>query len=226
LQSNILDIFVFGEVDEAEVRGLFTAWQLLGAAEPINFFYEQAVKAEPVLLSEQKEAQQSILMMAWQLPIKYGDSDYLALQVMNGLFGALPHSKLFSIVRERESLAYEIDSEFDSFAGLFRVSAGIDAADFEQTKALILKLLEDLIAGDFTDEEIQKTKTLLKNSYLMGLDSPASLIEQAFLTKNLPERSLSQAAWLAALEAVSKADIVAVARKLSLQTFYFLEGDN
>ena len=65
-------------------------------------------------------------------------------------------------VREKASLAYYASSAFDSFTGLLRVNAGIDAGNYQQARELILEQLQAMQSGDFTAQEIEQTKTMLK----------------------------------------------------------------
>jgi predicted Zn-dependent peptidase len=223
LPHNPIDIFVLGNVENSRVEALFSDWKFSDRENLQEIFYQPADRPLQNVV-EQKDANQSILAMAWRLPIQYGDRDYLALQLMNGLFGSLPHSKLFSIVRERESLAYEIGSSFDSFTGLYRVMAGIDAENFDKTKDLINSLLSELIDGNFTEDELQQTKDMLRNSYQMAKDNSSALVEEAFVKAFVGERFLDDAAWLSALATVTKADLQKVARQLKAQLVYFLNG--
>lgn len=227
LAEDQIDILVLGDVNAAEVEAVIEDWPFTARKNEENLtevFYQQEL--QPLSeLTETVEGSQSVLAMAWQLPVCYGDSDYLALQVMNGLFGGLPHSKLFSIVRERESLAYGISSSFDSFTGLFRVFAGIDADNFEKTRDLINELLSAVSRGDFTADDIQQTKDMLRNGYFISQDNSSALMEEAFMADFLPERYLDEAAWLAALDAVTAEDIQTVAKKLTAQVVYLLKGE-
>lgn len=225
LTKNAVDIFVLGDVKEPEILRLFGAWTWKDRKENLLKVFYQQPKRNFLALTESKEANQSILAMAWMLPIQYGEADYLTLQVMNGLFGALPHSKLFSIVRERESLAYEITSSFDSFTGFYRVMAGIDAENFEKTHHLVNELLDTIKSGDFTDDDIQQTKEMLHNGYMMGKDSPAALMEEKSTQVLVPERYLNKEKWLSALVKVTKVDIQRVASQLIPQVIYFLKGE-
>ena len=104
-------------------------------------------------------------------------------------------------------------------------NAGIDAGNYQQARELILEQLQAMQSGDFTAQEIEQTKTMLKNSYFMSLDSSSNLIEQAFIHEVLPELYVDEATFLKALEAVSKEDIMRLAQSLKLQAQYFMKGE-
>lgn len=224
LDNNLIDIFVLGDVEEEKVSALFQDFDFKDRQDYTDIFYSQALKAYQEK-TEEKEAQQSILQMAFSQPISYGSKDYMALQVMNGLFGGYAHSKLFVNVREKASLAYYASSAFDSFAGLLKVNAGIDRKNFQQARELILEQLQAMRAGDFTQQEVEQTKSMIKNSYFMSLDSSSNLIELAFLDEALPELYVNAERFLQELEAVTKEDIMRLAQNLHLQAQYFMKGE-
>ncbi|MFC4651881.1 EF-P 5-aminopentanol modification-associated protein YfmF [Lactococcus nasutitermitis] len=224
LRSNLIDIFVLGDVAETQVERLFTDFDFENRAEIDGLFYAQALQDDVHFLTEKKEAAQSILQLAYHLPVQYGSADYLALQIMNGLLGGFAHSKLFTNVREKASLAYSVSSTFDSFTGFFKISAGIDGKNVERAKALIFEQVNAMQAGDFSDSELEQTKTMLRNSYFMGQDSTSNNIELAFVKALLPERFLETDAFVSGISAVTKEDVQRVAKSLTLQAEYFMEG--
>lgn len=226
LKSNAIDIFVLGDVDEDEMFKQFSAFDFDNREFAENIFYQQELRQKPVIQTEQKETSQSLLLLGYHLPVSYGDENYIALQIMNGLLGGFAHSKLFTNVREKASLAYSISSTFDSFSGFLKIAAGIDASKFEEARGLILEQLKALQSGAFTEDEIEQTKTMLRNSYFISQDSASNNIELEFVKTLIPERFLDTEAFLKALEKVNPADIQAVASSLALQAQYFMEGEN
>ena len=178
-----------------------------------------------VSLTEKEEVNQSILQLAYRHTVQYGDQDYLSMQVLNGILGGFSHAKLFMTVREKESLAYYANSRFDTFTGLLKISAGIDASDHDKALALIKAQVNAIVQGDISDNELAQTKRMLENAYFLALDSPSNLIEQAYIKSLLPEQYLDMVDWLNKLNAVTRADIIELASKLRLQAVYFMEGE-
>ena len=202
---------------------LFSDFNFTDRAVSKEIFYQQSL-TELSVLTEEKDVAQSILQLAYQMPVAYGDENYLALQVMNGLLGGFAHSKLFTNVREKASLAYSISSTFDSFTGFLKIAAGIDAENFEEARGLIFEQLEAIKRGDFTELEVEQTKTMLRNAYFIGQDSPSNNIELEYVKALIPDKFLPMSEFLSALESVSKADLIRVAKLLSLQAEYFMKG--
>lgn len=227
MANDQIDIFVVGDVDPdkaAEAVGQLpfepreTAHPELFYTQPqVNIVKERQVR-EPIV--------QAKLNLAYQTNVYYDEPERFALMVFNGLFGGFPHSKLFMNVREKESLAYYASSSVDTFRGFMSVQAGIDEKNRNQVLRLIHEQLESLRNGEITDLELAQTKAMLRNQYLLSLDSPQAAIEASFLDSWLPETKLSDEEWLKRMESVTIKEIQQVAEQIELQAIFFLAGGN
>ncbi|OFI47225.1 hypothetical protein BG262_00965 [Floricoccus penangensis] len=228
LSEDAVDIFVLGNLDDKAidlVEKSFSNFDFIDRQDKSDYFYQQDIK-DMKEITDEKDARQSIIQMAYNLPIKYGDDLYMALQVYNGLLGGFPHSKLFMNVREKESLAYYATSSFDSFSGILRIRAGIEAEDKNKTQSLINEQVESMKNGEFSEQEIEQTKKMLATSYQLAQDSARNLIEQSFTRTQFPDKYMEKEEWLEALENVKSKDIISVAKLIKLQVVYFLKGQD
>ena len=106
LNEDEIDLYVIGDVSEEVVDRLENQYISLSDREPIVLPRQVERK-----ISEEKEVIEKFDVKQGKLNIGfsnifYGDPDYFALQLFNGLFGGFSHSKLFINVREKASLAY------------------------------------------------------------------------------------------------------------------------
>ncbi|MCL2677340.1 MAG: insulinase family protein, partial [Streptococcaceae bacterium] len=224
LKTNAIDVIVSGDVEEQEVSALFQEFDFENRENKAEIFYSQPEVSKVKEKTENKEVAQSILQLAFSHSVPYGSDNYLALQLMNGLLGGFAHSKLFVNVREKASLAYSASSSFDSFTGVFVIAIGIDAKNYDEALSLTMEQVKAMQEGDFTQQELEDTKLMLKSGYLMSKDSQANLVEQAFIKSMLPEAFLEEQEFLSAVENTTKEDIVKVAQGLILQARYFMRG--
>ncbi|WP_314480340.1 EF-P 5-aminopentanol modification-associated protein YfmF [Streptococcus cristatus] len=224
LNQDQIDFFFIGDFNEIAVREKIQEFQFSEREQSLQLSYQQNYSNITREKLEQRDVHQSIVELAYHFSSQYGDRSHLPLIVLNGLLGGFAHSKLFVNVREKESLAYTISSNFDIFSGLMRIYAGIDRANRTKTIALINRQILDLKRGHFTDEELEQTKNMLKNSILLAQDRQNTLIERAYMSSVLGKKFLSLEAWLKALENVSKTDLIEAAQQLKLQAIYFMEG--
>jgi predicted Zn-dependent peptidase len=174
-------------------------------------------------VKEQQDVKQGKLNIGYRTNIIYGDSDYFALQVFNGIFGGFSHSKLFINVREKASLAYYAASRLESHKGLMMVMSGIDLKNYDQAVGIIHDQLEAMRNGDFTDQELDQTKAVIQNQILETIDTARGLTE--ILYHNVvADAKISLDTWLEEMQKVTKEEIIEVAKKIQLDTIYFLTG--
>ncbi|ALS02248.1 M16 family metallopeptidase [Enterococcus silesiacus] len=226
IQEDQVDIFVLGDVDEAEMKALFSKLPFYDRAAGIaDIFYAQPSRNVIEERSEQEQLAQSKLNLGYHTDVYYGDENYFALQIFNGVFGGYPHSKLFMNVREKENLAYYASSSIDTFRGLLSVQTGIDGKNRNQVLHLIAAELENIRQGNVTDLEIEQTKAMLKNQYLLSLDNAGAVLENEYLNDLIPHLRLKDDEWIRRMEAVTLADVQRVAKLVQLQAIFFLEGE-
>ncbi|RSI47392.1 EF-P 5-aminopentanol modification-associated protein YfmF [Streptococcus sanguinis] len=224
LQENQIDFFFIGDFNEVAVREKIQSFNFAPRQQELQLVYQQEYSNVLREGLEQKDVHQSIIELAYHFPIQYGESEHLPLVVLNALLGGFAHSKLFVNVREKEGLAYTISSNFDIFSGMMRIYAGIDRSNRTRTVALINRQILDLKRGNFSLEELNQTKKMLKNSVLLAQDRQNTILERAYMSSVLGKKFLSLKAWLEALEQVRKDDIIKAAGQLKLQAIYFMEG--
>ncbi|MBF1713839.1 MAG: insulinase family protein [Streptococcus intermedius] len=224
LQENQIDFFFIGDFNEVAVREKIQSFNFAPRQQELQLVYQQEYSNVLREGLEQKDVHQSIIELAYHFPIQYGESEHLPLVVLNALLGGFAHSKLFVNLREKEGLAYTISSNFDIFSGMMRIYAGIDRSNRTRTVALINRQILDLKRGNFSLEELNQTKKMLKNSVLLAQDRQNTILERAYMSSVLGKKFLSLKAWLEALEQVRKDDIIKAAGLLKLQAIYFMEG--
>ena len=224
LQENQIDFFFIGDFNEVAVREKIQSFNFAPRQQELQLVYQQEYSNVLREGLEQKDVHQSIIELAYHFPIQYGESEHLPLVVLNALLGGFAHSKLFVNLREKEGLAYTISSNFDIFSGMMRIYAGIDRSNRTRTVALINRQILDLKRGNFSQEELNQTKKMLRNSVLLAQDRQNTILERAYMSSVLGKKFLSLKAWLEALEQVRKDDIIKAAGQLKLQAIYFMEG--
>ena len=224
LQNDKIDIFFIGDFNEIEVYEHLKMFGLHPRQPELHLHYHQEFSNVLKEGLKQNDAHQSIIELGYHFSVQYGDRNHIPLVVLDGLLGGFAHSKLFVNIREKESLAYTISSSIDIFSGMMRIYAGIDRKNRTKTVSLIYRQIADLKKGRFTDEDLNQTKKMLRNTMLLSLDRQNTLIERAYMASVLQKRFMSIDVWLNALETVTREDIIVIAKQLRLQAVYFMEG--
>lgn len=78
--------------------------------------------------------------------------------------------------------------------------------------------------GDFTDAQVKETKQLIMSEIKETLDHTYGIPELLY-QQVIGQKELSPDTFMEAIEQVTKADIVKVANKITLDTVYLLTND-
>lgn len=222
LNTDRVEIMISGDVNTDEVINKFSVLPFKARnISRVSMSYTQEIKQEIVTQIDEEPLSQSKFDMAFRLPVVYrGDLHYAAL-VFNSLFGGSALSLLFTVVREKMSMAYYANSNFDPFRQLLVVQTGISYANKDKVQELILEQLERLKKGDFEDELLKQNKNNLISSYISRLDSQTSALLRA-QSAALTGINVTIEEWLDNLQSVTKDDVMKVAKMVELQATYML----
>ena len=175
------------------------------------------------MIHENLDVNQGKLVLGYRTGIPYEDKLYNGLLVASDILGGGPNSKLFRNVREKESLAYYINSSVLKYKSLMLIDGGIEFDNFEKTIDIVKNELEELKKGVFTDEDIDISKKSIISSTKSIKDS-IFLISEFFFSQSLSkdDRSLDQI--LEDIQAVTREEIIEASNSMSLDTIYFMKN--
>lgn len=172
---------------------------------------------------EQQKISQGKLCMGFSTGVTVRDPDFAAMQVLNMIFGGGQTAKLFTQVREKSALCYAIDSAYHGVKGLVTVSAGIDTDKEPEVRRQILEQLDACCRGEITEEELTAAKKSLRSGLTAVHDSPGAM-EGYYSNIALSGLTMNTQAYIGAVEAVTPEQVADVAKKLKLQSVFFLKG--
>ena len=174
-------------------------------------------------VTEEGEYNQGNLFVGFRTGTVLSDKEYYATELMDQIYGDGSQSKLFLNAREKKSLCYFCASSYDEVRGIVVVGCGIDNANADAAKNEILFQLDEIRKGNITDEEIRFAKETIESDCRAAEDHPTDYEEFERIRKlfggpqNIEE-------YRNGIMAVSREDIIAAARKMTLDTVYFLKG--
>ncbi|THE14534.1 insulinase family protein [Bacillus timonensis] len=224
IEEDEMDLYIIGNIEPEKVKEVVSSAFVFSNRNKRPFTEteaKQVVKVNEVI--ENQDVKQGKLNIGYRTNTTYSDPDYDALQVFNGIFGGFSHSKLFINVREKESLAYYAASRVESHKGLLMVMSGIDVSNYDRAVTIIKEQMQAMIDGDFTDEIMTQTKAVIRNQLLETIDTSRGIAEVLYhnVVSSKP-RKLDD--WISGIETVTKEEVVNVAKKIELDTIYFLTG--
>ncbi len=221
LETKNVEIICVGPADYKIVEEIFTE-----AFAKINRRPEtkprtkrSIIKAEPAVVTEIMDIEQSKLVMIYKSD--YDEKLWKHATLAAYMLGGDVSSKLFTIVREKLSLCYYCSSRFGRGKFAMTVSSGVEKENLNKTITAINEQLDELCKGNFTDEDMKKSKlsigTALKasNDYM---DSISTWISGCIYDDDytMPEEKIKH------FEAITREEIIAAAESMKLDTVYTL----
>ena len=226
LENDVKHLYVVGDVDESIVDVFKENLSFSSSSQPLdpvtNF---KSSKNDILEVVEKQDITQAKLNMGYVVDCNFKDPGTYAMTVFNAIFGGFSQSRLFKIVREKHSLCYYISSSYGAFSGIMTVNAGIDGSDYQKAKDLIAQELKNIQNGDFSNDEIDLAKLMLKSSLTKTKDEPISLITLAY-NRDLTGVQETNDEYLEKLMRVSKEEIIAASKKVHLDTIFLLTGSD
>jgi predicted Zn-dependent peptidase len=128
-------------------------------------------------------------------------------------------------VREKMSLCYSIDAILFQRIGILMVTAGIEFENKEIAEKAIFDQLDAMKKGDITEEEFLSAKRSLRNVFMQVYDSPR-VMEKWALNRTFSNSSLTPMEECARIECATVNDVVEFAKRITLDTVYFLKGES
>ena len=173
-------------------------------------------------IQESMEVTQGKLILGLDVNILDKDARY-KIMIYNSLLGGSANSKLFQNVREKASLAYTASSSYYRFKNNIFINCGIDIPNYQKALEIIKKQIEDMKNGDFTDEEIDNAKNGIIAS-IKTIDDEQDTEITYYFGQELSGTKTSLEEYIENIQKVNKADVLEVAKQISINTIYFLKN--
>ena len=226
LSTSEMHIYLSGNVDEIEmekiIKDRFQNIERKYVAQ--NSDNKVTNYIENKIIKENQNVTQGKLVLGYKVGNTNLVDDMYAMTLYSAILGGTASSKLFMNVREKQSLAYTVRSMYLKHKGILMVTAGIEINNYEKALKYIQKEIEDMCLGNITDEEINDAKVNLVTAYKSYMDKQASMIN-LYMGQRYMGVSGEIETMIEKINAVTREDVVAVAKRLKLQTTYFLTND-
>ena len=226
IKNNLINFIVVGNIEFNKIVNLIDKYfsrLTTNKTKETSYYLKDKLLNKNIINKEKINNKQSTLIMTYKAKnLTKFERDYV-LKLYCSILGGSPNSKLFNIIREKESLCYYINSSYSNFDNLFYIVSGINKENYEKTikeiKRIIEETQDDLITEDDIKTEKNSCKIILDNS-LSNNVKIANYLEQIDICKRdtISKRKKSY-------EKITKEDIKTVAKKLNLEAIFLLEGE-
>lgn len=220
------DIFIAGNLDMDEVANIIFKCFKLNVIQG-DFVKDLYVVNKPnnnvKKIQEKGSFLETNLLNLYSLDNLTAKEKIVSFNFYNYLLGGGGlNTKLYQLLREKNSLCYGIRSMYLKYDNLLLIQTSIDKKNVKKAQRLINLALKEMIEGKFSEAEINYAKESFVFSLNLALDNLNGILNNYIfhVFDNLPlieDR-------IKAIKAITKDDIVKVARKIKPNIQFVLEG--
>ncbi|MCD8382058.1 MAG: insulinase family protein [Clostridiales bacterium] len=227
LAESRLELYYCGSASPEEVRQAWTEALMGLPRRGRPALPETLVNVVPETVREVTETaavRQTRLALGFRTGCGIDSLRYPALLVTNGLLGVGPASRLFTRLRERQSLCYSVSSALETHKGLMMVQCGVSAKQADAAVEEILRQLDDLKAGQFTAAELEAARRGLGHR-LRAISDSQPAMARFWLDQAISETPYTPEELARLTDGVTAEQVVECAGHIALDTIYRLTGE-
>lgn len=227
LMNDLVDVYVIGNVDSNEIKEYFINNFKINSfkKEKTNALIDEVLPRKRVkVFKEEDDVNQTKIAIG----LRFNDvSEYerkYVLYVYNEILGGSGNSLLFDTVREKNSLAYYINSIAQGYDNLLIIYTGIDKDRVDLGLKLIKKTIKDIEKGKFTSDMFNNAINMITSSLKLSLETQPSVINNYYAMNILNSDDINTR--ISKFEKVTKEDVINFSKKIKMDTIFLLEGDH
>ena len=218
MKPNISYLIIVGDITAKEVdvvaNKYFAKWMkgdvMSSALAPVKM-----PEATTVDFVDKTGAVQSAISVTYPVDMAPGAPDAIKASVMNTMFGGFFGSRLNENIREDKGYSYGVRASLrpDPVIGYFSAGGSVRNEVTDSTLTEFVKEMKRMRDTKLTDEEFNMVKSVMAGNFSLRLENPETVARYALniARYNLPKDYY--ATYLKKLEAVTKEDIQAMAKK-------------
>ncbi len=176
---------------------------------------DTAPQAHPRITTQNKRELEQVHICVGVPSYPVAHQRRFAAAVLNNILGGGMSSRLFQNIREKQGLAYSVFSELSPYrdAGLLSIYAGTARETPGQVVHSVIEEFRRMKQQPVTEEELRRAKDHLKGSLMLSLESTGSRMSMLARHEMYFGRSFTLDELLAAIEAVRREEVQAIARE-------------
>ncbi len=226
LNNNLCDIFVIGNLDMDKVANIiFKKFKNPVVKTKKDQLYVENIMPKKVKkITEQSKFLETNLVNIYNITGLTKKEKTITFYFYNYLFGGGGlNTKLYQLLREKNSLCYGIKSLYLKYDNLLMVETSVDKKDVKKANSLIKQAFKEMKEGKFSDEELESAKANFIFSLNLAQDNPAGIINN-YVFHVLDDLPLVEDR-IKMVKDITREEIVLVAKKVKPMISYVLEGE-
>jgi len=226
IHHNQCNIFVVGNLDMDEVANLVFQY----FKNPVIKTREYPLYVKPTSIKKVKKIKESSSFLETNLVYIYDLQDLNLKERITTMYfynyllgGGGLNTKLYQLLREKNSLCYGIKSMYLKYDHLLVIQTSIQEKDVKKASKLIAQAFKEMREGKFTDEELNAAKENFIFSLNLSLDNPSGILNN-YVFHILDDLPLIEER-IKLIQDITKEEIVSIAGKIKPYIEFVLEGD-
>ncbi len=211
-------LIIVGDIDLKTAKSLsekyFSKWSK-GDVKKETYTQPKEPAKTYVAFVDRAASVQSVINISYAVDLKPTSSDAIKARVLNQILGGGFSSRLMQNLREKRGYTYDASSllSANALVGNFNASASVRNEVTDSAVYEFMSELKRIVNETVTEQELAAAKAEIAGSFGRSLESPATIANFALNTAryNLPKDYYAN--YLKAVEAVTLADIQAIAKK-------------
>lgn len=216
-----ITITIVGDIKLVDVLNHINTYLPFTKRETKQDTYYLVKSKKEQLIEVNKDLEQTNLVMVYNTNIAINDPLYYSLRIATIALGQLPISLLFTEIREKRSLCYNISSSLISFDGVMMIYTGIDDKNLDQSKSLIIEQVASIINSPLTDKLMNASKEMLINSIKSITDNPNAILNFVY-QNHLLKQNYSYDDMIELIKQVDNESVMRAFKQLKLNTILTL----
>ena len=215
--------WLYQSADDADVleKKLEARFGALPYRRPAALHLDNSFTVKESSCTDRMALNQAKLVLGFRIAVTEPEGNVEAAQLMNTLWGGCVTSLLFTHVREELSLCYYCAATYDRFTGIILVDSGVQMENAQKTKEEVLRWLEAIREGNFSDDELESARRALIQKYVSATDSPDGL-ENYYIGQTLYDDYVTPDEKRSRILAITKEDVCRAARLTHFDSTYLL----
>ena len=226
INKDNVEISVIGDINESEITQEIKKYFKLRILKKQSNNIELPLKkhrTRRLFAKETVDANQTNVNMICTVDKLTDYEKKYVLPLYNVILGGGPDSKLFKIVREKNSLCYFISSRYKSLDNILVIRTGINKKNYSKTLKLTEKVMNMMKKGKFENDDLKTAKEFFETSYDQFEENPNAVINMYLAMEYLGLDDIDTRRKMT--NKVTKNEIIKVAKKIHMDTVFTLEGD-
>ena len=224
IKTNLFDFYVIGNITFNKlspiIKKYFNKIDII-SRKNTNVFLNDKIIKKAKTTKESIAFEQSILKMYFKFDKVTKHERLFYIKILSLILGNVP-GLLFDKVREKHSLCYSISGRYSYYDNILCITTNISKENYEKVRKLINETIKDITKQKFSNEILEDKKNLAINFY-ENLDSSSQNLK-SYMVETYTLELMDKDEIIKNIKKITKNDIVKVAKKIKLESVYFLEG--